>query len=223
MKITFTEGIYELHRYSEPPQPAKSLIPEWYKKIPTVDVAGANQNNLKLCVPFLDVLLTGYIQTTWSDIHVSNVNGEVTITQSDVLPHLQERPYASMEVSNKYAKQEFVWQRYWVPKLPKGYSLLITQPFNRFDLPFTSVSGIVDLDMFEHKNIGNYPVYFHSDFEGVIPKGTPMVQMIPIKRENWAHEIKKFNAHKIKENNVEFQDMGKHAYKKNFWKRKVYQ
>jgi hypothetical protein len=31
-------------------------------------------------------------------------------------------------------------------KLPEGYSAIFTQPFNRFDLPFMSSTGIMDLD-----------------------------------------------------------------------------
>jgi hypothetical protein len=58
---------------------------------------------------------------------------------------------------------------------------------NRYDLPFYTMSGIVDSD-----NWG-LPVFIgfflKRNFQGVIPKGTPIMQIVPFKRDSWELEI----------------------------------
>jgi hypothetical protein len=45
------------------------------------------------------------------------------------------------------------------------------------------------------------PFFLIIGFSGVIPAGTPYVQMIPFKREDWASEIVIENPNKINEKN----------------------
>jgi hypothetical protein len=102
-------------------------------------------------------------------------------------------------------------------KLPKGYSALFTHPLNRFDLPFFTASGIVDADY----GMGGGGVSFCIDknFEGVIPAGTPIVQIFPFKRDDWKSEYLQ-NTKEIVWNprkNISG------WYRKNVWKRKHYE
>jgi hypothetical protein len=39
----------------------------------------------------------------------------------------------------------------WIIEAPDGYAVLFTHPFNRFDLPFTTLTGLVDCDRY-HDN-----------------------------------------------------------------------
>jgi hypothetical protein len=48
-------------------------------------------------------------------------------------------------------------------------------------------SGIMDTDMWKHA--GRIPFFIRKDFEGIIPKGTPFAQIIPISRDDWEKEI----------------------------------
>ena len=69
---------------------------------------------------------------------------------------------------------------------PPGYSVLFTHPFNRPDLPFTTLTGLVDCDKF-HDSPVNFPARWHdAGFNGVLPKGTPVAQCLPVKRESWS-------------------------------------
>jgi hypothetical protein len=63
--------------------------------------------------------------------------------------------------------------------------MLVTHPLNRFDLPFTTVSGIVDEGV---PWGGNFSFWVNKGFQGVIPKGTPIAQIIPFKTESWKSE-----------------------------------
>ena len=74
---------------------------------------------------------------------------------------------------------------FWTIELPPGYSLLVTHPINRPDLPFVSLTGLVDAGRYRDNYI-NFPARWSDpDFKGVLPKGTPVVQCVPIKREAW--------------------------------------
>ena len=80
----------------------------------------------------------------------------------------------------------YAWNNVVGFKVPKGYSVLVTHPLNRFDLPFTTLSGIADADT--PMGGGNIPFFMKNDFEGIIPKGTPIAQIIPFKRDDWKRE-----------------------------------
>ena len=67
---------------------------------------------------------------------------------------------------------------------------MITHPLNRNDLPFITISGIVDGN-FAISADGNVPFYIKNNFEGIIPQGTPIAQLIPFYRQNWFFKIKK--------------------------------
>lgn len=81
------------------------------------------------------------------------------------------------------------WINPWSIKTPKGYSVLFTQPMHR-ESPFTILDGIVDTDSYNAPV--NFPFVLNDwGFEGLIPAGTPMAQVIPFKRESWHMEIGK--------------------------------
>ena len=78
------------------------------------------------------------------------------------------------------------FNNFWTIEAPPGYSLLFTHPVNRTDLPFTTLTGLVDCDTF-HDSPLNFPARWHDpNFNGVLPKGTPVAQCLPVKRESWA-------------------------------------
>ena len=92
-----------------------------------------------------------------------------------------------------FYKDHFAWYPDWGLELPKGYSALFMTPMNRFDLPFMNTTGVVDNDSVHL--LGTFPFFIAEGWEGTIPAGTPYVQILPFKREDWSHE-------------VEFQDQG---------------
>ena len=119
-----------------------------------------------------------------------------------------------------HEKENFVWSTETVIKTPKGYSCLYTHPLNRHDLPFTTLSGIIDTDSVIHE--GHIPFFIKKDFEGVIKSGTPIIQVIPFKRENW-QSLKNKDLIPIAEKQAMLSLLNTHSwYKKNIWKTKKY-
>jgi hypothetical protein len=57
----------------------------------------------------------------------------------------------------------------------------------RDDLPFYSLPSIVDTD--RHPAPVNFPFFLRKDFTGILESGTPIMQIIPFKREEWKSEV----------------------------------
>lgn len=217
-----------------PPKPARNYTPEWYKKIPAfvdnkqeiepfVDGKRAKFNTTaKMCVPFSDTFNFGYIQETWCDIFVNrNEDGTADVYFSSLPDLIEARDTLNVGESPDFYKNEFAWKIQWVPQLPKGYSVLYTHPLNHHDLPFYSLSGIVDADKFIYERDGNHPVLIRSSFEGFIPKGTPMFQIIPFKRDDWQSHIQESDPYHMIRSEVTRQKFWG-GYKKFFWSKKTF-
>jgi hypothetical protein len=72
--------------------------------------------------------------------------------------------------------------------------LLFTHPVNRADLPFTTITGLVDCDRFSDSLL-NFPARWRDPaFNGVLPRGTPVAQCLPVKREIWAGKFEAITA-----------------------------
>jgi hypothetical protein len=227
-KIEFFPSSEEVSILVDTPLPAKAVVPQWYKDAVPFDpstMIGKNgvDTKLKMCMPFLDAITGGYIQRTWCDIHIKIEDGSIVYQSAGPLKAVSHRDKISIPINNNYYKLEFVWRIPWIPKLPDGYSMLITHPHNRLDLPFTTLSGIVDADKFHHVEFGQLPFYVNKDFEGIIPMGTPMFQIIPVKRDSWENVRREFNwkesVKKMYTGNLrEFWGV----YKNKFWQKKTY-
>lgn len=181
------------------PKPASLYIPEWYAKSeryldgdkkPALRSDFSSNSGLKTCVPFLDCFMTGYVMETWVDIQVKKISEDNVIISwahgPDPVLEREKQLGALIPRPAGHHDNHFAWRTQWGVKIQRGYSILMTHPLNRFDLPFTTLSGIVDADQFS--NNGNLPFFIKKDFEGLIPAGTPFAQIIPIKREGWKSE-----------------------------------
>jgi hypothetical protein len=124
------------------------------------------------------------------------------------------------QIPEGYCHQPFKFSNEWGIELPKGYSALYTHPLNRTDLPFYTLSGVVDNDKYVQPV--NFPFLIREDFEGLIEAGTPIAQIIPVKRESWSHQIIKFDLEFIKKFEAKFRTKIYRAYKIGYWSRKDY-
>lgn len=204
------------------PVSMKRLVPDWYKNAERTytDKHGEEFLGLKTCAPFLDGLVAGYALVTPVDIHVfKNEEGNVEFNWEDCgFDIIGERKGQSGETMPRPAGHELnhlVWVCQWGIKTPKNYSILVTHPLNRFDLPFTTMSAIVDSEVF--LNWGNIPFFIKKDFTGVIPAGTPIAQLIPIKIDKWIY-TQSWNKTKKGLEYGEMSRNGRGVYKR-FWRK----
>jgi hypothetical protein len=178
-----------------PPKPAIKEVPDWYKNTPEYLernegrkwLNGSSPHTIKKCIPVFDSITAGYILYTQIDIQVHLQDGLPfyswpsqdainfhPIEQAPLHPARNEAPYP--KYNNPYAITT-----------PPGYSVLFTQPMHRKSV-FTILDGIVDTDTY--KAPVNFPFVLNDvKWEGIIPAGTPMAQVIPFKRESWKYKI----------------------------------
>ena len=230
MNIEFVPMTKEVEKIVPMPKPAKNYIPDWYKNVKLgkdkyIDSFGSLEfdGKMKKCVPFLDALTHGYIQESWTDIYVKNNNGTVEFAYAKGPEIIGVRDKISISVSNNFYPIEFIWRIQWMPKLPKGWSVILTSPYNRLDLPFRSLTGIIDSDHFYHGDSGNYPFYIQNGFEGIIPVGTPMYQIVPIKRENWRSSAMRFDEEDASKRVIDIKKYFVDGYRKAFWQKKSFE
>lgn len=207
--------------------PTRKTMPQWYRDAELwVDKQiGIDNHALKACAPFLDALTIGYTFVTTDDMWV-------TIDEFGI-PLISWRNGAHMLVTNRSpdaAKTlpiplgcnplHFVWKPQGVVEIPKGYSAIFTQPFNRADLPFVTITGVVDSITLAS---GNIPFFLKEGFTGVIPQGTPFIQIIPFKREDWKAEKVEGLVQKAEVLRNKSRSLLKGWYKQNIWKKKNYE
>ncbi len=218
------------------PVPASSLIPKWWKDAPPYDIGLENptgsrlivenrQSNasFKKCTPMLDMLTAGYIFTLWADVQVRNINNEPRVTWrvSRNVFTLQGTHTHGVPIPEGFGQTVFKYNNGWIPQTPKGYSILVTHPFGHQDSPIRAISAIIDSDTSKFEVA--FPVWIKKDFEGVIPKGTPIAQVIPFKRENWESSFECYpeNGYQIQEDKGFNSTLVNH-YVKNIWSKKSY-
>lgn len=217
------------------PAPIKRFVPEWYRQAESYwrveDGMGHGHQmegeGLKKCMPYMDTLMTGYAILTPYDIFVkSKEDGTFDISWNSpdsIQSFVAERPKelgSTMPRPAGHHPNHLVWSGVWGFKTPRGYSALLTHPLNRFDLPFTTTSGIIDSD--EWYAPGNIPFFLKQGFSGVIPAGTPFVQVIPIKRNSWKMVKNDTGLHYADEYQGHLARQPETSYKKLMWHRKDY-
>jgi hypothetical protein len=209
--------------------PAKNHIPEWYKQIPRwknnemFEVGKGFNITVKHCMPFLDALTIGYMIVLPNDLYVKNNNGSPFITwNSAEFPPNSRNEIADLNlVPTGHYPTEFIWHTGVANSIPLGYSMLLTHPINRYDLPFTTLTGVVDGGLVMNPT-GSIPFYIKDGFEGIIPQGTPIAQLIPFRQENWLSKATKGLLKKAKLDNDRTGSLIYGWYKKTFWIRKKY-
>lgn len=178
------------------PKPATNYVPQWYKEMPLY-TRGETEANLvpgnsspKACVPLLDALTAGYMMELPYDLEFvsdpADKNNTQLFSRYQGPPMHQRRGIdlaGMMPALPGFSAGTYIWHTAFQISTPPGYSLLYTHPLNNDVLPFRTSSGIMDNDVYGHS--GSIPFSVQLGWSGIVPKGTPIIQIIPIKRESW--------------------------------------
>jgi hypothetical protein len=197
------------------PKPADKFIPSWYKNLESYvgakkEPLGNEKTNAtaKRCMPIFDAITGGYIITSYTDIWVKQtpqIPENMVVDENTDLSEFKTQPFYRwpsfdiigfhpiVQVKGHPAKGEHnialpKWINPWSIKTPPGYSTLFIQPLHREEI-FTILPGIVDTDKYDAPV--NFPFVLNNadKFEGLIPAGTPIAQVIPFKRDSWEMSI----------------------------------
>jgi hypothetical protein len=227
------------------PTPIKLNIPEWYKNL---DHTILNKT-VKGCMPFLDSLIAGYLLRMPQDFNVShnvdikdkegkiikdsfqtfglhycthNLSAKAINLNSNIDVHPIKQLNGSPFVEKNKNLPFYKILNPWKIKTPKGYSCLFVPPLNNSDDRFSIIPAIVDTDTFPNEI--NFPIVFNGDkypiLETTIKKGTPYVQIIPFKRENWKMSLKSRKQKEIQNSSIFYGLKLLNIYKDKYWNKK---
>lgn len=221
------------------PDPISKMIPQWYRD---ADRFAKMQNGeywigpdngkiptWKACPAILDILTTGYSLLTPCDIEFFlDSSGNIDVKIEDHLYKdfvIRRTPMPQFYHPDGYYQYHFGWMPDWAVRVPDGYSVLYVSPFNRYDLPFMTVSGIIDNDKVNLP--GSFPFFIKEGWTGILPAGTPYAQLIPFFREDWKSQIKIPSVSEMINNNIEnskkYRIPNGGVYKKDVWTRRIYE
>jgi hypothetical protein len=223
------------------PTPIKTNIPEWFKNLNH----SVDRFTIKGCLPFLDTLTTGYLLKLPMDIRIAHnfINSEnkidsiyrigplpdnimrekgININRENPAPHMQFQVEGSPFVEKNKNLPFYKIMNPWKIKTPKGYSCLFVPPLNNSDDRFQIMSGIVDTDTFVQEI--NFPIVLNGDkypvLDTILKKGTPYVQIIPFRRDNWKMKISKKTTEEVLEKKNFYYLEIMYNYKNRYWKKK---
>jgi len=200
------------------PAPASRLVPEWYRQMNGVE---DRVETVKKCIPVLDAFTIGYMIPLSADVMYDHESKQI-ISNAAFKVNSDHMPVQTKDVPilPGFDPQPHKWMNSWHIKTPKGYSTLFIHPLNRQDLPFYSFSGVVDTDT--HPMVINFPFVIREDFKGVIPAGTPMIQAIPFKRDEWDSTVIDTGKPYTFNRGYENQNAPLAWYKRVSWNKKVF-
>jgi hypothetical protein len=206
------------------PKPTKKYMPDWFKNMP----GHAQANNIeesvypatktvKSCPSFPDYFSQGFVVPMWAD---------ATIKYNDVSKSWEWRcgapnnsPY-HIEVHGHpqfldHTKASFLGDEMsfvfkfvspWRIRTPKGYSVLQLPMYYHFENEFSVLPGVIDTDIWHEVN--QQITYHGRNKEVFIPRGTPLAQYIPFKRDTFTAKVDNITEEmrdKVKEINAETQ------------------
>ena len=206
---TDVKGLEEI----APVKPAKYFLPQWFKGMKDfVEVDAVHEKNkpnyfgkkgdtakkhtsgtVKRCPAIVDLITEGFIIPMWSDFLIQR---DMETFEWDNKNFQYGIEFHSKEqIKGWYLKKTdfpegIKFTNPWRIYTPKGYSVMFMTPTYQFEKRFTVLPGIVETDSYHHIN---FPSIWHTTKDAVIERGTPFIQVIPFKRDEWNLNISQMN------------------------------
>lgn len=204
--IEFKTDVKGLHNVA-PVKPAKHFIPQWFKDMNDFIVSPPNEEGpnffgkneeiskkfhngtVKRCPAIVDLITEGFVIPMWCDFLVQR-NDKLLEWDNKQFPYGIEFHGAEQITGFKLNKRDFPeavkFTNPWRIYTPPGYSVMFLQPTYQFEKRFTVLPGIVETDSYHHIN---FPTIWHTNKDAIIERGTPFIQVIPFKRDEWKYNI----------------------------------
>jgi hypothetical protein len=235
--IEFISSFPKMASVFPEPEPSSKNMPQWYKeqlsyfdndKTPK---EGFQNLTVKKCMAISDVLLMGYVLKAPCDIYIDTTDGEtLKYDLPGKLPFSKpmfgghhQLQYDKMPIDKDFYVRDLLrLNMVWLIKTKPGYSCLFINPMLGEESPLMSVPGVIDTD--EFLNTGLFSFFVKKNYKGIVKKGTPLIQVIPFKREEFDHAvIKDINiTNKLQEQDMNIRTNYNSGYKNLFWKAKRY-
>lgn len=173
------------------PVPANKTIEEWYRKMP-VDYPGSEHmivpdsfnKTVKACMPFFDAMTLGWMMLMPADfkIEVSDNASNFTANWRVQNSYIEGHSQFNLIGHSKQGRAIIKIFTMWAISTPPGWSTLFFPPMNHSELPVEAMAAVIDTDRW--KGDLSIPCFLNlPDGIHLVPKGTPLAQVLPFKRE----------------------------------------
>lgn len=176
------------------PVAARGSLPDWLRAMPAKahsDIHGREIRTVKQCPPFVDAMAYGVMILLPCDVAVNSgaLSWDWNVPEPATSGH-QRRAPLSFHVPAQLADAPFAtagqaaikFNSFWTIELEPGWSLFASHPVNRDELPFRTLSGLVDADRFHDGGINFPAIWTQPEFSGVLKKGTLVAQVFAVPR-----------------------------------------
>jgi len=218
------------------PIPIVSSMPSWWKTQPSIldnsqnPVSGVLKLTVKKCQAVFDSMTAGYYLLCPVDIHIDATGPRLQIQ----IPISQFSQYGEIiahhtpEQVEKYPKKEYYHPEVlrvhpmWLVHTPKNYSALFIEPIHSDGIPIHSIPGIIDTDAYISD--GYLSFFVEKGFKGTIKQGTPIIQVLPFKRDSWTSFITKDknSDNTILSQQLKVRTVFQNGYRLKFWTKKIF-
>lgn len=222
------------------PQPALYTFPDWFKDMPryfdvdkNAEVPQRWPGTIKACPAVHDSMAMGYTLFLPADVWFDATGNDVRFDIGDFgkgsrideanfpfVRHHDKRSTSEYRSMFDFHEQSMKWHPYWGVRTDEGYSTLFTHPIHRNDLPFQAVTAIVDTDQMAARS--PFAFFIKKGFKGVLQRGTPIMQVVPFRREDWEMKIVPPDGKDYHRKQQLLQSTFTQPYKKLFWQRKKF-
>ena len=200
---TDVKGLEEI----APVKPSNFFLPKWFKGMsdsieqPALHEKGKpnyfgkkgdiakkhTSGTVKRCPAIVDLITEGFIIPMWCDFLVQR-DMETLEWDNRNFPYGIEFHSKEQIKGWDLKKTDFPegvkFANPWRIKTPPGYSVMFMTPTYQFEKRFTVLPGIVETDSYHHVN---FPSVWHTTKDAIIERGTPFIQVIPFKRDDWEY------------------------------------
>jgi len=220
-----------------PVKPSKFFLPQWFKdmdeyitqdavhekgkkgyfgrsKETAIKTAGGT---VKRCPAIIDLLAEGFIIPMWADFLVQRDMETLEWDNKGVgqygIEFHNRQQIKGWELKKTDFPEGVKFINPWRIYTPKGYSVMFMQPTYQFEKRFTVLPGIVETDSYNHIN---FPTIWHTTKDAVINRGTPFIQVIPFKRDEFDLDVGQMTDKQIQNDLLEKNELNskfKNAYR----------
>jgi len=178
------------------PIPAVLGLPDWFKTMPQKafsTVLQTEQMTVKKCPPFIDAMTFGFLIPLIADLRARTA----CCPGTGIFRRARSRNYSRSPIdfhdNNQVTGTPFYEEDRFLIKIRQfldlrdagGLLAAHHPPVQPPRLPFVTLTGLVDADSY-CDNFINFPAHWRDTaFNGVLPKGTPVAQCVPVKRDSW--------------------------------------
>lgn len=235
-KIEFIPKYRFLAEVFPKPIPIQKHVPEWWKKQESYlnnDNGVYNGNMLltvKKCQAVFDSMAAGYYLLCPMDMNIDatgdrvkfEVANDVMEFQKFLLAHHLKEQISEYPIPPYFHNDVLRIHPMWLAKTEEGYSSLFISPLHSDYSPIKAIPGLIDTDTYPSD--GYLSFFVEKGFKGVIKQGTPMVQVIPFKRDDWESEINKDkdSDYQNRANQLSVRSVFQNGYRTKKWFKKTF-